>query len=106
MTDQGGSILHVACRAAADAHPTCWSVDAEHLGAAALEVVCLLLNYGADLEAKDGDRTTPLFYTLDGYVTKNVIKDVEEWAIDGPASVPAKNSLDEKCMMSLLGVIT
>jgi hypothetical protein len=78
MTDQSGSILHDACRVAADAHPTCWLVDVEHLGAAALEVVRLLLDYGADLEAKDGDRRTPLFYTLDRYVTKKVIKDVEE----------------------------
>lgn len=76
--------------------PTCWSGDSEDLGAAALEVVRLLLDYGADLEAKDEDRRTPLFYTLDGYATKRVIKDVGEWATDGPASVPARNSLDEK----------
>jgi hypothetical protein len=66
-TQTGESALHRACRMTAADERSWVCRKAERLSAESLEVVRLLLEYGAFVGARDNKGRTPIFYILKGY---------------------------------------
>jgi ankyrin repeat protein len=96
VTKTGESALHCACKmAAGDSQSWAGSVS-ERLTAESLEPVRLLLEYGANVEARDMKGRTPLFYTLQRYLKKDEDQGTGEWATDVHLQNEAKGSIQQE----------
>lgn len=82
LTEKGQSALHFACMAAVDENSMWGDAYPDLLIPAVLQNIRLLISHGADLETRDIEGRTPLFYTLRGYVPEAMGEDPGIWATD------------------------
>ncbi|KAF2993408.1 hypothetical protein E8E13_002104 [Curvularia kusanoi] len=83
LTDRDQSALHFACMAASFTHWMWADSDYENIILPpVLQNLRLLLSSGSDLEARDIDGRTPIFYTLREYVPETKRPDPGEWATE------------------------